>query len=57
MRRKLNRTPEEMARREKISEMLQSLDVSSMEDIQNLFNHHVFCFLFCSYMNLHHPCI
>ena len=37
MRRKLNRTPEEMARREKISEMLQSLDVSSMEDIRELY--------------------
>ena len=37
MRRKLNRTPEEMARREKISEMLKSLDVSSMEDIRELY--------------------
>ena len=37
MRRKLNRSPEEMARREKILEMLQALDISSMDDIQNLF--------------------
>ena len=37
MRRKLNRSPEEMARREKISEMLQALDISSMDDIKELY--------------------
>ncbi len=52
-----NRSVEEQARRTKIRELLQESNISSMEDIQNLFNHHVFCFLFCSYMNLHHPCI
>jgi len=31
------RSPEEQARREKIRELLQSSDVSSMEDIQSLF--------------------
>ena len=31
------RSPEEQARREKIRELLQISDVSSMEDIQNLF--------------------
>ena len=38
MRRKLNRSPEEMARREKISEMLQALDISSMDDIKELYS-------------------
>jgi len=37
MRRKLNRSPEEMAQREKISEMLQALDISSMDDIKELY--------------------
>ena len=37
MRRKLNRNPEEMARRKKISEMLQALDISSMDDIKELY--------------------
>ena len=37
MRRVLKRTPEEMARREKISEMLKATNVNSMEDIQQLF--------------------
>ena len=32
-----NRTPEETARRAKIRELLQESNVSSMEDIQNLF--------------------
>ena len=37
MKRVLKRTPEEMARREKISEMLKATNVNSMEDIQQLF--------------------
>ena len=32
-----NRSPEEQARRAKIRELLQSSDIKSMEDIQNLF--------------------
>ena len=32
-----NRSPEEQARREKIRELLQESNISSMEDIQNLF--------------------
>lgn len=32
-----NRTPEENARRALIRELLQKSDISSMEDIQNLF--------------------
>ena len=32
-----NRTPEEKARREKIRELLQMANISSMDDIQNLF--------------------
>ena len=32
-----NRTPEETARRAKIRELLQESNISSMEDIQNLF--------------------
>ena len=32
-----NRTPEENARREKIRELLQMANISSMDDIQNLF--------------------
>ena len=32
-----NRTPEEKARREKIRELLQLANVSSMDDIQELF--------------------
>lgn len=34
---KKNRTPEEKARREKIRELLQMSEISSMDDIQNLF--------------------
>lgn len=37
MRRILKRTPEEMARREKIDEMLKAANVTSMADIQDLF--------------------
>ena len=37
MRRVLKRTPEEMARREKIDEMLKAANVTSMADIQDLF--------------------
>ena len=37
MRRVLKRTPEEMARREKIDEMLKAANVTSMTDIQDLF--------------------
>ena len=37
MRRVLKRTPEEMARREKIDEMLKTANVTSMADIQDLF--------------------
>ena len=36
MRRVLKRTPEEMARREKIDEMLKAANVTSMADIQDL---------------------
>lgn len=32
-----NRTPEEKARRAKIRELLQASNISSMDDIQNLF--------------------
>ena len=32
-----DRTPEEKARREKIRELLQMANISSMDDIQNLF--------------------
>ena len=32
-----NRTPEENARREKIRELLQMVNIGSMDDIQNLF--------------------
>ena len=32
-----NRSPEEQARRAKIRELLQASNISSMEDIQNLF--------------------
>ncbi len=32
-----NRSPEEQARRAKIRELLQESNISSMEDIQNLF--------------------
>ena len=37
MRRVLKRTPEEMARREKIDEMLKAANVTSMADIQDAF--------------------
>ena len=37
MRRVLKRSPEEMARREKIDEMLKAANVTSMADIQDLF--------------------
>ena len=33
-----NRSPEEQERRTKIRELLQESNISSMEDIQNLFN-------------------
>ena len=44
MRRK-NRSPEEQARRAKIRELLQESNISSMDDIQNLFKETIAEFL------------
>ena len=37
-----NRSPEEQARRAKIRELLQESNISSMEDIQNLFKETIY---------------